>query len=154
VESDSSTVVNARVGFRGERYDLHLDLLNVFDSDDDDITYLYASRLPGEPANGIVDRHFHRLSRGRCAPFSAGNSDSRLTNATESCRSHPYSASLDGGVDMRRSGQAMGAAKGVGFKNADPARSLTPSPKSDVRLMRPFRQQVKEASNGKSIGAR
>jgi hypothetical protein len=61
VESDASTVVNATIGFRHERYDLRLDLLNVFDSDDDDITYLYASRLPGEPAEGIEDRHFHPI---------------------------------------------------------------------------------------------
>jgi hypothetical protein len=61
VESDPSTVVNATIGFRRERYDLRLDLLNVFDSDDDDITYLYASRLPGEPDEGVEDQHFHPL---------------------------------------------------------------------------------------------
>jgi hypothetical protein len=61
VESDSSAVVNATIGFRRERYDLRIDLLNVFDSADDDITYLYASRLPGEPDEGIEDQHFHPL---------------------------------------------------------------------------------------------
>ncbi len=61
IESDSSTVVNATIGFRRERYDLRVDLLNVFDSDDDDITYLYASRLPGEPVDGIEDQHFHPI---------------------------------------------------------------------------------------------
>jgi hypothetical protein len=61
VESDSSTSVNATIGFRRERYDLRLDLLNVFDSDDDDITYFYASRLPGEPDEGVEDLHFHPL---------------------------------------------------------------------------------------------
>jgi hypothetical protein len=25
----------------------------------DDITYFYASRLPGEPAAGVEDKHFH-----------------------------------------------------------------------------------------------
>ena len=59
--SESSTVVNATIGFRRERYDVRLDLLNVFDSDDDDITYLYASRLPGEPDEGIEDHHFHPI---------------------------------------------------------------------------------------------
>jgi len=33
----------------------------VLDADDDDITYWYASRLPGEPAAGVEDRHFHPL---------------------------------------------------------------------------------------------
>jgi hypothetical protein len=61
VESDASTIFNASIGFRRERYDLRIDLLNVFDSDDDDITYLYASRLAGEPADGVEDQHFHPI---------------------------------------------------------------------------------------------
>jgi hypothetical protein len=61
VESESSTILNAAIGFRRERYDLRIDVLNVFDSEDDDITYFYASRLPGEPADGIEDRHFHPI---------------------------------------------------------------------------------------------
>jgi hypothetical protein len=61
VESGASTVVNASIGFRRERYDLRIELLNVFDSDDDDITYFYASRLPGEPAEGVEDEHFHPI---------------------------------------------------------------------------------------------
>jgi hypothetical protein len=61
VKSDSSTVVNATIGFRRERYDLRVDLLNVLDSDDDDITYLYASRLPFEPDEGVEDQHFHPM---------------------------------------------------------------------------------------------
>ena len=36
-------------------------MLNAFDSADDDITYRYASRLPGEPAEGVEDSHFHSL---------------------------------------------------------------------------------------------
>lgn len=61
VKSDASTVVNASIGFRRRRYDLRIDLLNVFDSDDDDVTYFYASRLPGEPAQGVEDQHFHPI---------------------------------------------------------------------------------------------
>jgi hypothetical protein len=61
IESDSSTVVNAALGFKTERVDVRLDLLNALDSDDDDITYFYASRLPGEPLDGVEDRHFHPL---------------------------------------------------------------------------------------------
>ena len=38
---------------------LHLDLLNALDSRDHDVDYLYASRIQGEPAQGIDDVHFH-----------------------------------------------------------------------------------------------
>lgn len=33
-------------------------MLNLLDSDDHDIDYFYASRLPGEPASGIEDVHY------------------------------------------------------------------------------------------------
>ena len=36
-----------------------LSLLNALDSRDNDITYHYASRLPGYPAAGVDDYHFH-----------------------------------------------------------------------------------------------
>ena len=36
-----------------------IDALNLLDNDDDDITYFYASRLPGEPAQGVEDIHYH-----------------------------------------------------------------------------------------------
>ena len=61
IESGSSTVWNASAGFRGKQFDLRLDVLNLFDSAADDITYFYASRLPGEPAEGIEDIHFHPI---------------------------------------------------------------------------------------------
>ena len=59
VQSDGSTIVNLRIGRDWRRFGLYLDLLNVLDSDDHDIDYYYASRLPGEPADGIEDIHFH-----------------------------------------------------------------------------------------------
>jgi hypothetical protein len=34
-------------------------VLNLLNSRDHDITYFYASRLPGEPAGGVEDIHFH-----------------------------------------------------------------------------------------------
>jgi hypothetical protein len=61
VESDSSMVTNLEVGYRREKLDVRLDVLNAFDSDDDDITYWYASRLPGEPDEGVDDYHFHPI---------------------------------------------------------------------------------------------
>ena len=36
-------------------------MLNVLDSNDHDIDYYYASRLPGEPGGGEEDIHFHIL---------------------------------------------------------------------------------------------
>ena len=36
-------------------------MLNLFDSDDRDIEYFSASRLAGEPLEGVEDRHFHRF---------------------------------------------------------------------------------------------
>lgn len=60
VRSQTTTVVNLQTGYRyRERYRIALAVLNVFDSHDNDITYFYASRLPGEPAEGVADRHFH-----------------------------------------------------------------------------------------------
>ena len=59
VESDTSTLVNVALGF--ERRDLRavLEVFNVFNSEENDIEYFYASRLAGEPAAGIEDVHFH-----------------------------------------------------------------------------------------------
>ena len=61
VRSESSSVVNLGLGFRRGAVDVRLDVLNALDSDDDDITYFYASRLPGEPLEGVEDLHFHPL---------------------------------------------------------------------------------------------
>ena len=38
---------------------LALDIFNLFNTKDSDIDYYYASRLPGEPAAGVDDIHFH-----------------------------------------------------------------------------------------------
>jgi hypothetical protein len=53
-------VVNARVGYRFDNgIRVQLDALNLFNSNDHQIDYFYASRLPGEPAEGVNDIHFH-----------------------------------------------------------------------------------------------
>ncbi|MDP9139751.1 MAG: TonB-dependent receptor [Pseudomonadota bacterium] len=60
--SKATTVVNAQVSYRLlDRFLLSLTVLNLLDSDDNDITYFYESRLPGEPAEGVSDFHFHRV---------------------------------------------------------------------------------------------
>ena len=38
---------------------LQATVLNLFERAADDIQYYYASRLPGEPAGGVDDVHFH-----------------------------------------------------------------------------------------------
>ncbi len=69
-KSDPTTVVNGMLGYRwdDDHWDLRGELLNVFDSKDDDITYFYESRLrtpfgPGgalEPAP-VEDVHFRSV---------------------------------------------------------------------------------------------
>ena len=61
VRSSDSTVWNMGLGYRAGNFDFRLDVLNLFDSEDDDITYFYESRLPGEPAGGFEDIHFHPI---------------------------------------------------------------------------------------------
>jgi hypothetical protein len=59
VRSDPTTLVNLEIGRRfGERFAVSLAAFNLLDSDDNDITYFYESRLPGE-ASPAEDRHFH-----------------------------------------------------------------------------------------------
>jgi len=60
VRSAASTLVSAHAAWKfpgGIR--VGLEALNLFDSRSSDIDYFYASRLPGEPAAGIDDIHFH-----------------------------------------------------------------------------------------------
>ena len=61
VRAPDSMLVNAGVGYRLGAAELRLDVFNLFDSDDYDISYFYASRLPGEPVDGVEDIHFHPL---------------------------------------------------------------------------------------------
>ena len=58
-EEPASTTVNARIGYRRKKWEISVDVLNVFNKDDADIAYYYASRLPGEPADGVNDVHVH-----------------------------------------------------------------------------------------------
>ncbi|MEM7542475.1 MAG: TonB-dependent receptor [Pseudomonadota bacterium] len=66
----STTVVNLRAGYRwGERLELTLDVFNLFDSGDPDISYFFASCLPSDPVSacgaalaersGVDDVHLH-----------------------------------------------------------------------------------------------
>ncbi|MBC2607849.1 TonB-dependent receptor [Pelagicoccus albus] len=59
VRSNDFNSVNLKVGYKTGNWDVSVDLLNLLDSDDKDITYFYESRLPGEPDGGVADRHYH-----------------------------------------------------------------------------------------------
>jgi outer membrane receptor protein involved in Fe transport len=62
VRSGPMAVLNANIGYRFERgLRVQLDILNLFNSKDHQIDYLYASRLQGEPLAGVSDVHFHPI---------------------------------------------------------------------------------------------
>ena len=61
VRSDASLLINAGVMYRRRAAEWRLEVFNLANSKDDDIAYFYASRLPGEIAEGVEDVHFHPL---------------------------------------------------------------------------------------------
>jgi outer membrane receptor for ferrienterochelin and colicin len=61
VRASPSLLVNAGAGYRVGRVELRLHVLNLLDSDDNDISYYYASRLQQEPLQGVDDIHFRPL---------------------------------------------------------------------------------------------
>jgi hypothetical protein len=57
-----TALVSGRVGYNlSDRLQLALDAFNLLGREDDDIAYYYASRLSGEPLDGIEDVHFHPM---------------------------------------------------------------------------------------------
>jgi hypothetical protein len=60
VTSNSTTIWNGEVGYRlSSKARLVLEAFNLFDAEVSDIDYFYASRLPGEPEDGMEDIHLH-----------------------------------------------------------------------------------------------
>jgi hypothetical protein len=59
VRAIPTTLVSADAGFLFSGIRIQASVLNVFNAKDDDIQYYYTSRLPGEPAAGVDDIHFH-----------------------------------------------------------------------------------------------
>lgn len=57
--SQPTTLLNLGAYWEAGRVRVGLDVLNLFDAKDPDISYWYASRLPREPAGGVEDRHIH-----------------------------------------------------------------------------------------------
>lgn len=59
VRSGSTTLVNARLGYRFDNgMRIWLDAINLFNAKSNQIAYYYESRLPGE-AGAVADRHVH-----------------------------------------------------------------------------------------------
>jgi hypothetical protein len=60
VQSNATSIVNGEVGYQFTRQiRLRLEGFNLFDAEVSDIDYYFASRLPGEPDEGVEDLHFH-----------------------------------------------------------------------------------------------
>lgn len=59
VSSPSSMLFNAQAGKTWRNWQFTVSVLNLTDSDDHDIDYYYASRLQGEPPEGVEDIHYH-----------------------------------------------------------------------------------------------
>ena len=60
MSSKSTTIWNAEAGYRlTGKTRLVVEAFNIFNAEVSDIDYFYPSRLPGEPAGGVEDIHFH-----------------------------------------------------------------------------------------------
>jgi outer membrane receptor protein involved in Fe transport len=60
VRSRSTSLFNLDMGYAfANGVHLGLEVFNLFDARASDVDYYYASRLPGEPASGVSDVHFH-----------------------------------------------------------------------------------------------
>ncbi|MDO6566601.1 TonB-dependent receptor [Alteromonas sp. 1_MG-2023] len=59
IEPPSTFLLNTQVAYQHTDWQVGLEVLNLLDSDAHDIDYYYASRLPGEPEEGVEDLHYH-----------------------------------------------------------------------------------------------
>ncbi|WP_341888742.1 TonB-dependent receptor [Variovorax sp. YR752] len=62
VRSKATALANASVGYKiGSNARIELEVFNLTDRKVSAIDYFYSSRLPGEPAQGVEDIHFHPI---------------------------------------------------------------------------------------------
>lgn len=60
VRSAATSLANLQLGYQpAKRLRVTFDVFNLFDTRASDIDYFFTSRLPGEPLEGVEDRHFH-----------------------------------------------------------------------------------------------
>jgi hypothetical protein len=59
-----TVLLNGLVGYEvSDHVRIAIEGFNLLNREDDDIAYFYASRLPGEPLEGIEDVHFHPMEK-------------------------------------------------------------------------------------------
>ena len=58
VTQDATTIINAGLSYRWPKLELGVEILNLLDSDGDDIAYFFESQLQGE-LEPVADVHFH-----------------------------------------------------------------------------------------------
>ncbi|MET3120137.1 hypothetical protein AAKU64_004385 [Undibacterium sp. GrIS 1.8] len=62
VRSDRTVTLNGRIGYKiSPKLRVDLEGYNLTNRQDSAIDYAYVSRLPGEPAAGVFDKHFHPI---------------------------------------------------------------------------------------------
>ncbi len=60
VRSNATTLLNAETGYQlTRRLRATVQVFNLLNAEVSDIDYYFASRLPGEPLEGVDDIHFH-----------------------------------------------------------------------------------------------
>lgn len=59
IKADSTSTWNLGAGYRWTKFNIELEVHNLLDSNEHDIDYYYASRLPNEPDDGVEDLHYH-----------------------------------------------------------------------------------------------
>jgi hypothetical protein len=59
IRSDATTLLNFRTGYNFTNFQLSLDMLNMFNAANPDISYYYTSRFHGQATTGNNDIHFH-----------------------------------------------------------------------------------------------
>jgi outer membrane receptor protein involved in Fe transport len=62
VQSDPTMTLNGQIGFKiDKKMQVILQGFNLLNTSGHAIDYYYTSRLPGEPASGVDDKHFHPI---------------------------------------------------------------------------------------------
>ena len=59
LRSPATTLLNLEAGYKYKNILAQLDVFNLLNSKRHEIDYFYVSRLPGAPAAGVADVHFH-----------------------------------------------------------------------------------------------
>lgn len=60
VRSHSTAMLSARLGYHfNKNVSIFVEGFNLLNREDSDIDYFYGSRLNGEAADGVDDKHFH-----------------------------------------------------------------------------------------------